>query len=181
MLEQVESKIQQLKQQQKEEYYKKKDEDLLSWGLTGNKGKKKGVPLIVTDDEYEALVEASAGLKGSARNKIASILNVCSIGVVALGIILGIVCYKFASELNFIYFSVSIVVSLILALVFKGLSEAIRLLQQLVDEKRIEDFKKTKTARKNSSYSGNPQYSAPNIQFAYSDSFVSFDPTAADQ
>lgn len=185
MLEQVENKIIELKQQQKDEYYKKKDEDLLSWGLTGTKKGKKSVPLIVTDDEYEALVEASSGLKASSRNRIAAILNVASIGAVALGIIIGIVCFKFAAELNFVYFSVCLIVSVLLALVLKGLSEAVRLLQQLVDEKRVEDFKKNKKNTGNA-YAA-PQKAAPAqpavppIQFAYSDSFVAFDPTAADQ
>ena len=60
MLEQVENKIQELQRLQKEEYYKKKDEDLLEWGLTSKKDGKKKIPVIVTDDEYEALIEASS-------------------------------------------------------------------------------------------------------------------------
>lgn len=184
MLEQVESKIQQLKQQQTQEYYKKKEDDLLEWGLTNSKNGKKSIPLIITDEEYEALIEASAGLKSSSRNKTATLLNVFSVAILAIGLILAIVFYIFSQDLKLIYFSVTLGASILVALIFRGLAEAIRLLQQLIDEKRIEDFKKSRanSANKPSFPETQPQVqqqfaSAPPIQFAYSEQYVNNDST----
>lgn len=171
MLEQVENKIQELQRLQKEEYYKKKDEDLLEWGLTSKKDGKKKIPVIVTDDEYEALIEASSGIKGANRNKVAAVLNVASVITIILGVIAGGVFASFAENLSAVYFSVSVVVAILLSLVFKGLSEAITLLQQILDTKRAEDFKKlSKEVRKpfpDAQPSTQQFTAAPPVHFAY--------------
>lgn len=149
MVEQVEVKLQQLRQQQKEEYNRKKAADLAEWGFSDSKKGKNGkVPLIITDDEYEALIEASAGIKEYSRNSIASLLNICSIAIFAIGIILGIVLGSFADSLGFVYFSVTFIISAVLAVLFRGVSEAVRLLQQLIDMKRSEQIKDVRTNEK---------------------------------
>lgn len=172
MLEQVENKIQELQNLQKEEYYKKKDQDLLEWGLTSKKSDGKTVPIIVTDAEYEALIEASSGMKSAGRNKIASILNLASIMIFSLGIIVGGVMVAFSESLGAVYFTASVLAAAIIALIFRGISEAICLLQQLLDMKRAEDFKKMRPERKKSFPDKQPeataQYtSAPPVHFAY--------------
>lgn len=171
MLEQVESKIKELKEQQKLEYYKKKDEDLVDWGLSAKRDGKRTIPIIVTDEEYEALIEASSGLKSVGRNKVASILNVAAVMVIALGVIIGGVLAAFSESIGVVYFSVSVVVSLFVFLIFKGLSEAITLLQQLIDMKRAADFKKIHKEVKKPFPDRQPstqQYTqAPPVHFAY--------------
>lgn len=142
MLEQVENKINELKTQQKEEYYKKKDADLVAWGLVDERKSSKGIPLIVTDEEYEALIDASNGVGMTSRNHMVNILNVASLAIIALGIIVGFVLMQFHDEMGFVYLSASVFISVILALVFRGLSEAIRLLQQLLDMKNTDNKKK---------------------------------------
>ena len=93
MLEQVEKKIEELKKIQAREYYKKKDADLDAWGLSSKKDGKKSVPIIVTNDEYEALIKASNGVGGTSRNKTARVLSLLAIvalifGAIACGVIL---------------------------------------------------------------------------------------------
>ena len=146
MLGSVEVKIQELRQQQREEYYKKKEQDLRRWGLD-EKGKN-GASVIVTDEEYEALIEASNGLKNSGRNLIASLLNIAAIIVFSVGIIGSIVTYIMVSELNLVWASVVLVASLLLALIIRGIAEAVRLLQKLLDMNRIENYKNSRKASK---------------------------------
>lgn len=134
MLDKVEEKIRELEKMQREEYNKKKKSDLDSWGLTTRKSGGKTAPLVVTDEEYEALVKASNGVGMPSRNPIAKMLNVASLCVLSLGIIVGFALLNFTSELGWLYLVISILAGLILSLVFRGLSEAIRLLQQLADE-----------------------------------------------
>ncbi|MCM1365198.1 MAG: hypothetical protein NC122_08620 [Faecalibacterium sp.] len=144
MLEQVENKIQQLGEQQKEEYYKRKDEDLIAWGLSGKKGKK-SAPIIVTDEEYEALIEASNGVGKSSRNNVGKMMSVASGVIITLGIIIGAVVFSFADDLGFVYFSISLFSAILLALLFRGVGEAIRLLQQLLDIKQGEKFREARS------------------------------------
>lgn len=144
MLEQVENKIKELSAQQKEEYYKKKDADLLAWGLSSKSNGKKEVPLIITDEEYEALIDASTAAGSSSRNPIANILNVTSAVIAALGLIVGIVLLKFNDGLGFVYLSASIIVGCLLALLFRGVGEAIKILQQLLDMKNSENAKRAR-------------------------------------
>lgn len=140
MLEQVELKIQELKKLQTEEYYKKKDADLQAWGLTEKKENGKVTPIIVTDDEYEALIKASNGVNTvGSRNTVAKVLNVIALMTIAIGFIAGFALMTLSdSSLGFVYFSISLIAALLLAAIFMGLSEAIKLLQQLIDRKTPE-------------------------------------------
>ena len=171
MLEQVDNKIKELKEKQREEYYRKKDEDLLEWGLASKKDGKRTIPIIVTDEEYEALIEASSGLKSAGRNRTASLLNVISIMVIALGCVIGGVLSAFSDGLGAVYFSVSVVIAIILSFLFRGIAEAITLLQQLLDMKRSEDFKELHKEAKKVFPDTQPQTQqytqAPPVHFAY--------------
>lgn len=145
MLEQVENKIKEFSSEQKEEYYRKKDADLLSWGLSGKGGKgKKTVPLIVTDEEYEALIDAATAAGRTSRNSVANLLNVVSVVIIALGIIVGFALYAFSESLGFVYLSVSVVAGLLFSLLFRGVGEAIKILQQLLDMRLSENAKRAR-------------------------------------
>lgn len=144
MLAQVEEKINELTAQQKEDYYKKKDADLVAWGLSSKKKGKKEVPLIVTDEEYEALIDAATAAGKTSRNPIANLLNVFSVIVFVLGVIVGFVLFSFAQNLGFVYLSVSIIVGALLALLFRGIGEAIKILQQLLDMRNSENAKRAR-------------------------------------
>ncbi len=152
MLEQVELKIQELQKAQAEEYYKKKEADLRSWGLVSKKENGKVTPLVITDEEYDALIKASSGVGKSGRNGIAVLLNALAIAVIVVAIIAGFVLEALADELGFVYMSLSFVIGIVFAAILKGVAEAVRLLQQLVDEKPIrvptEAARKTETAAK---------------------------------
>ncbi len=137
MLQQVELKIKQLKERQAEEFYKKKDEDLQAWGLSSKKNGKKVTPIIVTDDEYEALIKEANGVGSTTRNSTANLLKTLSVVVIVLGVLGGIALWFSSDSLGFVWFTVAIVASLIVAVLFKGLGEAIGLLQQLLDLKPL--------------------------------------------
>ena len=152
MLEQVELKIQELQKAQADEYYKKKEEDLRSWGLVSKKENGKVTPLVVTDEEYDALIKASNGVGKSGRNSIAVLLNALSVAVIVVAVIAGFVLETLADELGFVYMSIAFVVGIVFAAVLKGVAEAVRLLQQIVDDEPIriptEAARKTQTAAK---------------------------------
>lgn len=135
MLEQVENKILELKKLQAEEYYRKKDEDLQAWGLTHKTDGNKTTPIIVTDEEYEALIKASSGVDRIGRNTYSKVLTVLAYVSVGLGAVSGSVIAALADGLNFVYFSLCIIAGFIFAVIFKSLSEIIRLLQQIIDDK----------------------------------------------
>ena len=138
MLEQVENKIQELKKLRAEEYYKKKDEDLKSWGLTTKVDGKKVTPIIVTDEEYEELVKASNGVGKAGRNTVANMLSVFAWVILVIGAIAGAVAASLAEDYAIIAFTLSVGIAAIIAVIFTGLSEAIKLLQQLLDGKALE-------------------------------------------
>lgn len=138
MLEQVEIKIQELKKLRAEEYYKKKDADLKSWGLTTKTDGKKVTPIIVTDEEYEELVKASNGVGKIGRNSVAILLNVLAIVIIVIGAIVGIVAADLVEGSSILVFSASLVISAIIAVIFRGIAEAIRLLQQIIDSKPLD-------------------------------------------
>ena len=138
MLDKVEAKIEELKKLQREEYYKKKDADLAQWGLATQKKGKKAAPMVVTDEEYEALIDASSGVGMPTRNGFAKVLNVAALIVVTAGIILGFVIANFHEEMSFPIFMGIVVGTVLVALIFLGLGEALRLLQQIADAQRID-------------------------------------------
>ena len=135
MLEQVENKIIELKKIQAEEYYKKKDADLQSWGLTYKTDGNKVTPIIVTDEEYEALIKASNGVDRVGRNPFAKALNTLSYVSACAGAVSGAVIAALSDELAFVYFTLCLVAGLVVGIIFKGMGEIIRLLQQIIDSK----------------------------------------------
>lgn len=170
MLEQVESKIQQLNSQQKDEYYKKKNEDLVQWGLTSRSNGKKNVPIIVTDEEYEALIAASDNVRSYSKNKVASLLNACTVIIPTIGAITGVVLWLFAESLGFVWFSVSVLASVLLAILFRGIAEVICLLQQLLrsTQKGADKTHETKRPFPNKQPASDCQFSnAPPVHYAY--------------
>lgn len=138
MLEQVELKIQELKKLRAEEYYKKKDEDLKAWGLTTKTDGKKVTPIIVTDEEYEELVKASNGVGKAGRNSVANLLNILSLVIVVLGVVAGFVASDLVDGFSVISFTLCVLASCVIAVLFRGISEAIKLLQQLIDGRTLE-------------------------------------------
>lgn len=136
MTEKVELKIQELKRIQSEEYYKKKDADLFAWGLTERDASGKEIPIAITDEEYEELIIAANGVNTVAsRNSVAKALNVVAVCTIVVGFIIGFALMTFAESSKFAYISISMLVSLLIAAMFWGLAEAIKLLQQLIDRK----------------------------------------------
>ena len=138
MLDQVEAKIEELKKQQREEYYKKKEADLEEWGLHTRKTGKKSTPVVVTDEEYEALIDASSGVGMPTRNAFARVLNIAALFIVVAGIIIGFVVANFHEEMSFPIFMGAVAAAVLFALIFLGIGEALRLLQQIADTQRIE-------------------------------------------
>lgn len=141
MLEQVESKIKEFDSQHKSEYTARKEEDLTAWGFRKSKKSK----TVVTDEEYEAMV-AAANKTSSAgsSNKTAKLMNFCSVFVAAFGIVAGIILSIMSENLGFMFFSILAFASVLLALMFRGIGEAIRLLQQLLDMKKLEGAKENR-------------------------------------
>ena len=138
MLEQVQAKIQELQKIQAEEYYKKKEADLRAWGLVAKKENGKVTPIIVTDEEYNALIKASNGVGKSGRNGVAVILNALAIAVIVVAAIAGFVLESLSAELGFVYMSLCFVAGIVFAALLKGVAEAVRLLQQIIDEKPVQ-------------------------------------------
>ena len=138
MLEQVELKIQELKKLRAEEYYKKKDEDLKAWGLTTKVDGKKVTPIIVTDEEYEELVKASNGVGKAGRNSVANLLNMLSLAIMVIGVVAGIVVADLNKDAAILGFTLSVIIAGVVAVIFRGIAEAIRLLQQLLDGRTLE-------------------------------------------
>ena len=140
MTEKVELKLQELKRIQSEEYYKKKDADLYAWELTEKNEKGKEVPITISDEEYEALISASNGVNMLAsRNNVAKALNVVAVATIVIGFIVGFALMTFAENgFGFGYLSITMLISVLMAAMFWGLAEAIKLLQQLIDGKTHE-------------------------------------------
>ncbi|MBQ7295206.1 MAG: hypothetical protein IJW86_10910 [Clostridia bacterium] len=133
MLNQVENKLQELNKKKAEQYYKKKESDLEIWGLTAKKGEP---PIIVSDEEYDALVKASNGL--SSRNGVAVLLNIVSIVTIIFSIIGAFLFYVLSAENGFFYSVLIVICGIIFATILGGLAEAVKLLQQLIDDKPID-------------------------------------------
>lgn len=136
MTEKVELKIQELKRIQSEEYYKKKDADLYAWGLTEKDPSGKEVPVAVTDEEYEALIVASNGVNTlGSRNTVAKALNVVAVCTIVVSFIIGFALMTFAESMKFAYLSIAMLIGILIAVMFWGIAEAIKLLQQIIDSR----------------------------------------------
>ena len=133
MLIQVENKIKELKELKSKEYYKQKDLDLENWGIAREGKGKKAPPVAITDEEYEALIKISNGVGKTGRNKVAITMSKASVASLIICIIAGIVSFVVASSKGFVWMSLWIMAGFAFMGIFKGLSEAIRLLQQILD------------------------------------------------
>lgn len=172
MLSQVENKIQELNGEQSREYKKRKQAFLEESGIKSEGSKSN---LVVTDEEYEELLKASFGTRIAGINKTARVMNVCSGLVIALGIAGAIAAAVFSETLGFVYFSAIVFASILMSLLFRGISESIRLSQQLVDMKLLENKKGAKPAAQSRRTFPDTQPSvdrqfanAPPVQQAYS-------------
>ena len=173
MLSQVESKIQELNEQKNREYKERKQACLEEFEFASG-GKNKPAP-VITDEEYEELLKASFGTKIAGINKTAKLMKICSGLVLALGIVGAIAVVVFAETLGFVYFSVILFAAILLALLFKGIGESIRLQQQLIDIKLLESKKggnsmpETRRSFPETQPSAKQQFAnAPPVQQAYS-------------
>ena len=102
-------------------------------------------------------------------------MKICSGLVLALGIVGAIAVVVFAETLGFVYFSVILFAAILLALLFKGIGESIRLQQQLIDIKLLESKKggnsmpETRRSFPETQPSAEQQFAnAPPVQQAYS-------------
>ncbi len=136
MIEPVERKIQEINNEKRKALKKQKDANLQRWGFDGRKKNKNDIPLILTDEEYDAVLEADKEYSAVAktdRNLVANILIGFAIAAIVVGLAAGVVLYQIATDLGFVYLTISIVVGIVVCVLFIGLAEAIKLLQQLVD------------------------------------------------
>lgn len=92
----------------------------------------------MTDEEYEALIDASSGVGMPTRNGFARLLNIAALIVAVAGIIIGFVVANLHEEMSFPIFMGAVVAAILVALIFLGIGEALRLLQQIADMQRIE-------------------------------------------
>ena len=148
MVDQVENKLRELKKQQREEYYRKKNADLASWGLATRKDGGRHTPLVVTDEEYDALIDASNGVGMPTRNGFSKALNFVGVALITLGIIIGFLLATMAENLPYVWFIASVAVGAILSILFFGVAEAIRLLQQISDTQRTDYARRVSELRK---------------------------------
>ena len=72
------------------------------------------------------------------RNGFAKVLNIAALIVVVAGIIIGFSVANFHEDLSFPIFMGTVAAAVLIALIFLGLGEALRLLQEIADAQRIE-------------------------------------------
>lgn len=138
MIEPVEKKIQEINLKKKNALKKQKDANLIRWGFDGKKRHKNDIPLILTDEEYEAILEADKDYGASVKsdkNAFANFLTALAVIMVVVGVVAGIVLYQVVEEIGLIYFTVSLFAGVVLGVIFYALAEIIKLLQQLIDRK----------------------------------------------
>lgn len=133
MNQKVDAKLQELNQKKNEQYFKKKETDLETWGLVAKKGEP---PIIVSDEEYEALVKASNGL--ASRNGVSVLLNIVSITVLVFSIIGALLANIFLENATMFTSVIIVICGIVFTTILGGLAEAIKLLQQLIDDKPLE-------------------------------------------
>ena len=137
MIEPVERKIQEINTAKKRALKKQKEQNLLRWGFDGKKKNKNDIPLILTDEEYDAILAADKEYSATAktdRNPVANVLFIFSIIALVVGIVAGIVLYQFMPDAGFVYLTLSVFVGVVFGVLFYGLSEIIKMLQQLIDK-----------------------------------------------
>ena len=137
MIEPVERKIQEINTAKKRALKKQKEQNLLRWGFDGKKKNKNDIPLILTDEEYDAILAADKEYSAAAktdRNPVANLLFIFAIIAVVVGIVGGIVLYQLKADAGFVYLSASIFLGVVFGVLFYGLSEIVKMLQQLIDK-----------------------------------------------
>lgn len=137
MVEQVERKLEEFERAKKDVYYKEKEQDLLAWGLTIQTQGKKTVPIIVTDEEYEALKQAAKGTEfyNRSKSKMGQLLTIIGIIIAVAGFVAGLVMYSVIEDLSLVTLSLCWGGSLALCCIFVGLAEVINLLNRLIEGK----------------------------------------------
>lgn len=133
MITQVENKVKEIKALKRKEYYKQKDTDLQNWGIAKEGKGKKATPIVITDEEYENLIKLSNGVGKTGRNTVAIALRKASSIAMLVCIVAGATALFTSASKGFIWFSLWIMAGFAFFTVFRGLSEAIRLLQQILD------------------------------------------------
>lgn len=136
MIEPVERKIQEINLKKKKALKKQRDENLMRWGFDGRKKSKNDIPLILTDEEYEAILEADKSYGAAVKtdkNSLANLLFIFAIAAIVIGIVAGAVLYQIVADIGFIYFTISTIFGIMLSVIFFALAEVIKLLQQLID------------------------------------------------
>lgn len=131
MVIQVENKIKELQELRSKEYYKQKDADMENWGIAKEGKGKKATPIVITDEDYERLIKTANGVGKTGRNPVAIRLSKAasiSMIVCAVAAVVALITSK-----GFVSASLWIMGGLVLFVLFKGIAEAIRLLQQLLD------------------------------------------------
>ena len=106
MIEPVERKIQELNLQKKDALKKQKKANLIRWGFDGKKKNKRDIPVVLTDEEYEAVLEADRSLSSTAKsdkNVMANILFFMGIAAIVIGIVTGVVLIQLVKDVAFIY------------------------------------------------------------------------------
>lgn len=133
MVTQVENKIKELKALKRKEYYKQKDTDLQNWGIAKDGKGKKATPIVITDEEYENLIKLSNGVGKTGRNTVAIALNKASVIAMVVCAVAAVTSLITAASKGFVWFSLWLMAGFAFFAIFRGISEAIRLLQQLLD------------------------------------------------
>lgn len=131
MVIQVENKIKELQELRSKEYYKQKDADMENWGIAKEGKGKKATPVVISDEDYERLIKTSNGVGKTGRNPVAIRLSKAasiSMIVCAVAAIVALITSK-----GFVSASLWVMGGLVLFTLFKGIAEAIRLLQQILD------------------------------------------------
>lgn len=133
MLTQVENKIKELKSLKTKEYYKQKDADLHNWGIAKEGKGKKATPIVITNEEYENLIKLSNGVGKTGRNTVAIALRKAATVAMVVCIVAAVTSLFTSASKAFIWFSLWLMAGFAFTTLFRGLSEAIRLLQQILD------------------------------------------------
>lgn len=149
MLQKVEDKLNELNKKKSEQYYKKKEADLIAWDLVARKGEP---PIVVTDEEYDALVKASNGV--ATRNGVATLLNIVAIASLIFGFIGAFLANTLLGDKGFFYAIIIAVLGIVFATLLGGVAEAVKLLQQLIDDRPIDSPTKSKPKKSEAPQNG---------------------------
>ncbi len=133
MLIQVENKIKELKALKSKQYYKQKDADLQNWGIAKEGKGKKATPIVITDEEYENLIKVYNGVGKTGRNTVAIGLRKAATIAMVVCVVAAVTALFTSASKGFVWASLWIMAGFAFSTLFKGIAEAIRLLQQILD------------------------------------------------